>query len=368
LLGKSSIPAVIQKPAQSVKGFWWNIGIKTLIFIGFIYVLNQQLQGKDIWEMMHLFYLQVQEAPLIYLGLAIALMPFNWWCEAEKWGVLMKRVEVLSLLDRLKSVAAGVTFSIFTPNRIGEYGGRILFVKPENNWKAIIATVVGSYSQWVVLLMGGLLGAIAFSQFFLQASVPIQRGLYILSWLLVGAMLIGYFNLDLIVQLLQKLPRWRFMENIRKQLDMMQLYQRKELELALVLALSRYLIYSLQYYFLLRFFGVEVGLITGLSGIATIYLVQTSIPLPPFMGLIMRGEIALYVWGLLGAPAMSILAATFCLWALNIIVPALVGMVFIADINIIKSLGYDRTKESRSGPTQHGFDESIDSNAAKLAR
>ena len=40
----------------------------------------------------------------------------------------------------------------------------------------------------------------------------------------------------------------------------------------------RYMTYSIQYYFLLKFYGIHPPLLLGLAGIATIFFVQASIP------------------------------------------------------------------------------------------
>ena len=77
--------------------------------------------------------------------------------------------------------------------------------------------------------------------------------------------------------------------------------------------------------------------------IATIYLLQTSVPLPPLMGLFVRSEVALFVWGMYSANEIAILAATFGLWILNLLIPALIGTVFMLNINVLKSLGYEKS-------------------------
>ena len=61
----------------------------------------------------------------------------NWGIEARKWQLLMKAVQPMSFITAFKSVLCGVTLSLNTPNRMGEYGGRILFVKEGNRIKAI---------------------------------------------------------------------------------------------------------------------------------------------------------------------------------------------------------------------------------------
>ena len=98
---------------------------------------------------------------------------------------------------------------------------------------------------------------------------------------------------------------------------------------------------------MLQFFGIQVSIINGIAGIATIFLFQTSIPLPPVMGLFVRGKIALDIWGLFSDNELGILASTFSLWILNLIVPALIGMVFIIKINVVQSLGIKSNSDEK---------------------
>ena len=122
---------------------------------------------------------------------------------------------------------------------------------------------------------------------------------------------------------------------------MIRRFTRRQLAEALLLAFARYSVYCLQYYLMIRFFGISAPLIGALSGIATIFLFQATVPLPPVAALLARGEAALLVWAPFSANELSILGATFGLFILNLAFPALLGVMFIVKINVLKSLGYD---------------------------
>ncbi|MBE9468956.1 MAG: hypothetical protein IMY72_11655, partial [Bacteroidetes bacterium] len=61
---------------------------------------------------------------------------------------------------------SGVTVSIFTPNRVGEFGGRIFVLKRKNRVSAIFATIVGSFSQLIITIVVGLISLIVLFIFF----------------------------------------------------------------------------------------------------------------------------------------------------------------------------------------------------------
>lgn len=279
-----------------------------------------------------------------WLWLVILLVPVNWGLEALKWQQLVKHFAHFSFWKAYKAILAGVTVGVFTPNRVGEYGGRILLVEPEHNWKAFVATLVGSFSQFMVLVCFGLLGLIYFASHFLALEPYVLHILLFLGLCCIVLMLFCFFNIRLLIPVVSRLPFIKFLKKYLKHLKVLTHYSFKQLMLTLWIATLRYLVYTLQYYFMLLFFDITVPIGAGLSGIATIYLLQTSIPLPPLVGLLARGEVALYVWGFFSTADLSILSATFTLFIINLTFPALLGAIFIVKINVLKSLGYEKAR------------------------
>lgn len=320
-----------------------NLVIKALIAGLLFWVLYQQVFAKEnadqIWT---LFLYNLKHQPFGWLLVAFVLMPVNWIFENLKWQTLIKSIEQISFFKSLAAIFAGVTFSIFTPNRVGEYGGRILFVKPENNWKIVVATLVGSYSQLLAILSFGVIGFGFFMSLYLDLDRFIMRSIFFLSIALVLIMLFCFYNINLIIPLAKKIPYAQKLKKFVKDINVLRDYDSKVLSQALIFSVLRYLTYSLQYYLMLRYFGISIGFVEGFTGIATIFLFQTSIPLPPLMGLVARGELAIFIWGNFSANEISILAATFILWIINIIIPALIGSVLIGNVNILKSLGFGK--------------------------
>lgn len=90
--------------------------------------------------------------------LVIIFIFVNWGMEARKWQLLMKALQPISFFTAIKSVLCGVTLSLNTPNRIGEYGGRILFVNEGNRIKAITLSMAGGMAQLIVTMLMGCFG------------------------------------------------------------------------------------------------------------------------------------------------------------------------------------------------------------------
>ena len=319
-----------------------NLVIKLLVAVLVILVIYRQIIVREnIDELWATFLQHFNYENLPYLVFTILLMPVNWIFETLKWQMLIQKFEQLSFFKTFKAILAGVTFAIFTPNRVGEYGGRVLFVKAENNWKAVIATAVGSLSQLLVLLSMGLLGLAYFTHQFIVLDPYVLRSMVFLGLISISILLFSFFNIDLVIPLIKRLAFAKYIKRFIKDISLLKEYTSKELIRALGFSLVRYFVYSLQYYLLLQFFGIEVGILAAFAGIATIYLIQTSLPIMPILGLLARVEIALYIWGNFSENDISILASTFGLWVINLIIPSLIGMAFITNVNILKSLGYE---------------------------
>ena len=109
------------------------------------------------------------------LGVVFLLMFLNWGIEALKMKYLLQPLEKISFLKSLKSVFAGCSITMLTPNRTGEFGGRILFLKPQNRIKAISVNIIGSISQLAVTM---ILGSISFYYFlFLLKSTANEKSI-----------------------------------------------------------------------------------------------------------------------------------------------------------------------------------------------
>ncbi len=330
-------------PANSpVRRRRWNTLFKVGAPVLLSYLIYSELQKKGAsGEVFTAFRQQLQVADWHWLWLTLLLVPANWLAEVQKWRPFVARYEPMPLWRGARAVLAGTSIALFTPNRVGEYGGRILFVQPENHWKALLVHFVGSLSQYVVLLAGGTMGALYLAGMIVEWGAPWPTLLPAAALLLLAGLVYVYFNIDLMVPLARRLPLLRRVEKYLRDLSVLENLDRRDLLLILLWSALRYGIYSTQYFLLLQFFGIKTGWTGGYAGIAFLYLAQTVLPLPALAGLAVRGGLAVFIWSYFGANEMASLAATFSLWIINVILPALLGTFSLISVNITKSLGYD---------------------------
>ncbi len=316
--------------------------LKAVLLLALTVLLYQQLLGSAEhlpWQELQNFWQeQFSWTQLLAISLVILLMPLNWLLETQKWLHLMQKVESLNLFKAFKAVLAGLTVSMFTPNRMGEYGGRILLLQKENRVPAVFATLVGSMSQWIVLVAGGLLGLL---YLIATAAVPLAYLPY--AWLLLilvtaacTFVVFCYFHLSWFSNWAKK---WRWTQKWANKLhqDLFQHYDYATLAKALRISALRYLIYAFQYLLLLLCFGFDISWAQGFSAILFVFLLQTGLPIPPSAGLLARGSIAVWVftWLMTNASAApialksAVLASTFSLWLINLLLPAAFGAFFM---------------------------------------
>jgi uncharacterized membrane protein YbhN (UPF0104 family) len=278
-------------------------------------------------------------------GIALAMvligMLFNWGLEARKWQMLVKPLQKVSFLRAFSAVLSGVSFSINTPNRIGEYGGRILYIKNNRSkLKAIAATMVGSFSQLIITIIFGLIGIMYYISKYtlIKDNGRLLPGVWekiLLGVLLVICVLIIllYFRLQIILAIFEKIP---FLRKASVFVQIIVRYSSGDLERLLLLSACRYVVFSAQYLILLDSLGVEMQWWQGFLMNAVIYLVMALVPTIAIAELGLRGKVSLYFMGLLSSNSPAIIAATVGIWFINLLLPAILGSVLLLGIKIFK--------------------------------
>ena len=321
---------------------WFGITLKVVVAVLLLGGLYLELRSRNnlpaLWAE---FSQQFGGAGWWWLPFAVVLMPLNWVVETLKWQPYMRHYQPLSIWQALRGVFAGISFTMFTPHQLGEYGGRLLYVQPEHRWKAIMINVVGSWAQYLVAVLAGVIGALIFLGQQLTLPPTMLRYGALIAGVALPLLLFGYFHIRRILPLARRIPLLHRLRPFVRDVYILQTFRQRDLWQIFGLAALRYVIFATQYFFLLRFFGIPANLLAGYAGISTIFLVQTIVPLPAIMGLLLRGNIALFVWSQFGANEVSALAATFTLWIINLILPALIGTFSLFYVNIPKTLGYE---------------------------
>ncbi|HRD57019.1 MAG TPA: lysylphosphatidylglycerol synthase transmembrane domain-containing protein [Ferruginibacter sp.] len=271
---------------------------------------------------------------------SILLMFANWGVEAWKWRIQLAPLEKISFLKAFKSVMAGCSITMLTPNRVGEFGGRILYVQEKYRLRAITLTILGSISQFLVTLIMGSLGLLIMkfysgqhSEIFKTIPGLISNSLLIASVLITIFTLMFYLRIGWLIHLLERV---NFLSKALKYVKLLENFTAKQLLTILILSFVRYLIFILQYILLLDVLGVEVSYQLSFWLLTIFYLIMAMAPTIGFTELPVRATASVELFKLYSSNIVGIQAAALGIWIINLVIPAIIGSLLIFGIKITK--------------------------------
>ncbi len=317
------------KPTKKIF-FWAKIAIFAILLGYIAHVLRQQPIN---WATLQT-QLRATEHPERWAAALLALTPVNWGLEALKWQLLLRRVEPTSFWGAYRGVLAGVSLGFALPAQLGDTAGRILSLRM-NRVGAVGASLVSGGMQFYVAIV---FGTVAWA--YHMALVPGRDNTagYWLLFLLIGFS-VGGVGFGLVRQrLIRKLSE---RPRLRRFADFWQvagLYSGTEIGLALSTATLRYLVFSAQFYLAMRVVGLVVPPDIAASGIGLVFLAKTITPAFNLLSdLGVREAASLWVFSPFGVPIPVLLTATLTLWAANVLMPVLVGLIWVWKLKLTAS-------------------------------
>lgn len=267
------------------------------------------------------------------LLLAVALVFLNWSLETIKWQYLIKKIELIPFLKAYSAIMTGVAVSLFTPNRVGEFAGRLLFLKNKLDTRVVALTVVGNMSQLFMTLILGLPGFYYIVNFY---NPDFFQSKY---WLSVGLLLLPLVYLILFWKAPVFLIKIReyFSENkmVLKLAEAGFMLSRRDLLKVSALSFIRYGVFAFQYFLIVHFFKIELDFSKALLLIPAIFFIQSIIPSFAVADLGIRTTVSVWVFGNLNlANEGSFIAASTMLWSINLLLPSVWGMLALLKTKI----------------------------------
>jgi uncharacterized membrane protein YbhN (UPF0104 family) len=293
--------------------------VKLLIVSGALYYIVNQLQGEKAiaWRLIS-DYFSIKS--LFFLLLFSVL---NWVFEILKWQHLVSSFTKISFLEAAKQSLGSLTASIFTPNRIGEYGAKALYFDKKKIKKIIFLNFIGNSSQMMVTTFFGVLGfiissvAVSETMLWLNFKFSLLHLLFLVLFLFVVFLIFKFRKVSIYGLSLQKI-----IEAIKK---LSIGFHVTTLQLSII----RYLIFAHQFYFLLLIFGSEISYSLVLATVFMMYFLASIIPSIHLMDVAIKGSIALFLFGKLGIPEWKMITITSVMWLFNLVIPVVIGSFFV---------------------------------------
>jgi lysylphosphatidylglycerol synthase-like protein len=305
------------------------------------YSLYQQIKSQPN---LHESILLIKDAPFGAMAwkfwIVIILAFVNWGLEARKWQVLVKPVQNMTFLGAYKSVLSGLALSLNTPNRMGEYGGRILYIKEGSRIKAISLSIAGSISQLIITLILGCCGLMYLLFFQTTHSGPVMglsvfwiKVLLLISSIITAFLILFFFQLAWLIRLIERIPASkRFIQYVK----VVEEFTPKLLLRLLSLSFFRYLVFVLQYILMLQVLNVAIFWVDSFWIISILFLVLAVVPSFAIADLGIRGKFSTELLSVYTVNTVAILGTTFGIWIINLFIPAVAGSILILSIRFFK--------------------------------
>ena len=254
----------------------------------------------------------------LYLALAFLLMPINWMMEGLKWRIILKNLRAsTSIAKVIFSLLTGVATSLFTPNRSGNFIGRMIWLPNRLKVEASVLTIYGNVAQWLASMFFGGIGFVLYT----QLEVPESSSWF---WMIFAVLFSGIVVLFLIPQVLPLVvARFFWKKQMLHAANVLEKKHQMKWQL-LGLSIARHCIFSFQYVLILSAFTIPITW-ELLFAVWTIYFLMTLAPSAAFGKLLVRENVTLFVLGSLIPNSAVIISCSLILWFINLSLPALLG-------------------------------------------
>lgn len=254
-------------------------------------------------------------------------MPINWALESLKWKYLISEIEKVSFFKSFKAVWTGVAVGHFTPNRIGEFGGRIYFLQKDNRIFGSLLTLYGDFAQFIVSFSSGILAL-----FFFVSITDIQNrdyfdnNYFILSFSIALTALVIYIFGDYLLRLSGKVfskksffikflnfPKIKFLNKI----------------LILLIGIIRYIVFVIQFFLILKFFNQNISFFNTFIALAGVFFLITIIPNYSVSEIGLRLSASIFFFKEFVPEIEIILFSSIMIYIINVGIPVIIGGFFL---------------------------------------
>ena len=304
--------------------------IKLSIVVGAFYFIYQKLANNDALNFSDFtsFLLKNNIFSTKNIFFLLILSFFNWFFEILKWQHLVSFIKKISFKNAMEQSLGALTASLFTPNRIGEYGAKAIYYTSNLRKRIMLVNLMSNLLQMSVTTILGVIGL----RFYILEYDP-EINYYKLSRFLVlvllTLLLVGF-----------GITKSRFtikgfsLEKVKR---FVVEYPKSKLLLGFLFSVIRYLIFSFQFCMLLQIFQVNLSYLNAMTIITSMYLLASIIPTIFIFDVIIKGSVAVYLFSLADVNELVVLSIITIMWLLNFVIPSLFGSYYVLDFNFQKS-------------------------------
>ena len=275
-------------------------------------------------------YSQIDKKSILLLLLLIVFMLIQWLLEAIKWKLMLKQLIDLPLRKAVFMIFTGISFSVATPNRVGEFIGRIMHLPKGIQLQGTGYTFIGNFAQLIATCIAGSLGI-----YFIQAEVANTKTVGLSTildiFIYIGPLitlfcLFIYFKSGLFFTWIAQIKLFNNWKD--KLLQLSQLSMRLLMQL-LLLSLLRYCIFLVQYGIIFEMTGIGVGFAEICIGISVMLFWLAVLPTISLVELGLRWQLSILLFAPFTSNVFGLTMGITLIWLLNMVLPAGIGLVLL---------------------------------------
>jgi hypothetical protein len=293
--------------------------VKLLIVGAASYMIWKYLQNSRVFKDQNFSSIIKKSLTYRNIGILLLFTVFNWIIEIIKWRTLASKVREIAFSEAIiQSLTAHVS-SFITPVKMGDFGAKAMYFIPERRKKILFLSFLGNFYQMLSTLVFGLLGIghLIFGWF------PRYR------WHYICIVILGVLIWRVLPQLLDRI-RWSFKGFSWQRIqEFTKTLTKSRKQKVIGLSFLKFLVFAHQFYFLLTIFDIHLGYWHVMSLICAMYLISSLLPIAQLLDVVVRGGVALLIFGLASVDESVILTITFIMWFLNVALPMLPGSYFV---------------------------------------
>ena len=303
--------------------------IKLSIVVGAFYFIYKKLTENEELDV-HVFIQFIRENDAFSLKIILFLVfltSFNWFLEILKWKTLVASLQHISFKNALEQSLGSLTASLFTPNRIGEYGAKAIYYTAGKRKKIVLLNLLSNMMQMGTTILFGIAGLLILnSKYDLNINYfKVSRFIVII----VVIVIFTAFGFNKNVFKIKGFSTKRLLEFFRK-IPVSTKVQ------GTFLSILRYLVFSFQFYVLLTVFGVSVSYYNAMVVITSMYLLASVIPSVFIFDVVIKSSVAVYLFSIVGVNDFTTLSVVTLMWLLNFVLPSLFGSYYVLNFNLPK--------------------------------
>ena len=298
-----------------------SLGIVLFILCS-VAIYNKLIFNEDLKRLKEIFKSHLLAVSFFQWSILFFCMFANLFLEAIKWKKVVEKNNPITINKSLYSVFVGQAFAFFTPNRVGEYLGRTMFLSAGNKLMGIAQMAWTSYAQLIVTIVLGTI-ALFFNLSAYEGSMEAR-----FFWIKLLSPFIGF----LAIVLFFYKKEWK---GWFARLNILQIENVTKIKL-LGLSILRYFIFLSQYLFLAYLLKMEIPILTLLFSLSIMFLCLSILPTISITEWAVRGQLLIMILTPFYSNNLIVISLSSIIWGINFLIPSMIGTILLLGYRLKK--------------------------------